>query len=90
MKIFETNLKRGKFDKTRHTSDGRMLEFAHIYPMDALYDTPSDVPKDVSENKRYLAAGSYTISEVVQKVKEDSEAIDILVRISASFLKTCF
>ena len=25
-----------------------MLEFSHIYPMDAVYDTPEDVPEDVS------------------------------------------
>ena len=25
-----------------------MLEFAHIYPMDAVYDTPEDVPEEVS------------------------------------------
>lgn len=25
-----------------------MLEFTNIYPMDAVYDTPEDVPEDVS------------------------------------------
>eukprot|EP00210_Caulerpa_lentillifera_P007606 g7264.t1 len=79
LKIFETNLTRGKFDTTRKTSDGRMLEFKHIYPMDAMYDTPTDVPKHVSENKRYVAAEGYTISEVAEKVKHDSKSIDILI-----------
>jgi hypothetical protein len=24
-----------------------MLDFAHIYPMDAVFDTPEDVPEEV-------------------------------------------
>ena len=48
LSIFETSLRRGKFDKSRQLSNGGMLEFAHIYPMDAVYDTPEDVPEDVS------------------------------------------
>ena len=48
MSIFETSLRRGKFDANRKLENGGMLEFANIYPMDAVYDTPEDVPEDVS------------------------------------------
>ena len=48
LNIFESSLRRGKFDDSRKLSDGSMMEFSHIYPMDAVYDTPEDVPPEVS------------------------------------------
>ena len=48
LSIFEGSLKRGKFDANRKLANGGMLEFTNIYPMDAVYDTPEDVPEDVS------------------------------------------
>lgn len=41
-------VERGKFDANRTLSDGSLMQFAHIYPMDAVFDTPADVPEDVS------------------------------------------
>ena len=38
----------GKFDESRRLSNGSLMDFAHIYPMDAVFDTPDDVPQDVS------------------------------------------
>lgn len=46
----------GKFDESRKLSNGGLMEFAHIYPMDAVFDTPEDVPEDVKANKRYAGA----------------------------------
>ncbi|KAF6262226.1 Enoyl-reductase-domain-containing protein [Scenedesmus sp. NREL 46B-D3] len=68
MNIFETSFRRGKFDESRKLSNGGMLEFAHIYPMDAVFDTPDDVPEEVSSNKRYAGAGKFTVSEVAERV----------------------
>ena len=48
LSIFEGSLRRGKFDANRKLANGGMLEFTNIYPMDAVYDTPEDVPEDVS------------------------------------------
>lgn len=48
LNIFETSYRRGKFDESRKLSNGKMMEFSHIYPMDAVFDTPADVPEDVS------------------------------------------
>ena len=47
LKIFETSYRRGKFDESRKLSTGGMLEFANIYPMDAVFDKPEDVPEEV-------------------------------------------
>ena len=49
LNIFETSYRRGKFDESRKLSNGKLMEFAHIYPMDAVFDTVADVPEDVSE-----------------------------------------
>jgi hypothetical protein len=35
-----------------------------IYPLDAVFDTPDDVPEAVKTNKRYAGLSGYTISEV--------------------------
>ena len=48
LNIFETSLRRGKFDDSRRLSNGSLMEFSHIYPMDAVFDVPADVPADVS------------------------------------------
>lgn len=79
LKIFETSLKRGKFDETRALSDGSLMEFSHIYPMDAVFDTPQDVPQDIKENKRYAANEGYTVAEVAERVKQDVGQVDVIV-----------
>ena len=50
LNIFESSYKRGKFDASRKLSNGSLMEFAKVYPMDAVYDTPEEVPEEV----RYL------------------------------------
>ncbi|GBG65245.1 hypothetical protein CBR_g50287 [Chara braunii] len=80
LSIFETSMKRGKFDESRRLENGNMLEFAKVYPMDAVYDKPEDVPEEVRTNKRYAAAdGGFTVQQVADRVKEDFGSIDILV-----------
>lgn len=79
MKIFSTSLSSGKLDASRRLSDGSLMEFAKIYPLDAAFDTLNDVPPDVREHKRYKEATGYTISEVAKAVENDFGGIDILV-----------
>lgn len=79
LNIFETSLRRGKFDESRKLADGSLLEVAKVYAMDAVYDCPEDVPEDVKGNKRYAGASSWTVEELAAKVKEDYGSIDILV-----------
>lgn len=78
-KIFTTALEAGKFDESRNLSDGSQLQFAKIYPLDALYDTPADVPQEVKENKRYKDVVGYTVSEVAAAVKSEFGQIDLLI-----------
>lgn len=79
MRIFTASLAAGKFDESRKLSDGSMLEFAKVYPLDASFDTPDDIPQEILENKRYKEASGYTIAEVAESVKNDFGGIDILV-----------
>lgn len=79
LKIFTSAFNSGKFDASRRLSDGSLLEFAKVYPIDASFDTPDDVPEEVRENKRYRELGGYTISEVAAAVAKDFGNIDILV-----------
>lgn len=79
LKIFTQTLNNGKFDESRQLSNGKLLEFAKIYPLDAMFETIDDVPEDIRENKRYKDVEGYTITEVVDAVKRDFGSIDILV-----------
>lgn len=84
LKIFETSLSQGKFDASRTLSDGSLLTFTGIYPLDATFDTLEDVPTEVKENKRYKDVPSYTISEAALAVSRDHGKIDILVHALAN------
>lgn len=55
LNIFESSYRRGKFDASRKLSNGGLMEFAKVYPMDAVYDTPEEVPEDVSTNQIHRA-----------------------------------
>ena len=79
LKIFVTSLNAGKFDASRRLTDGSLMEFAKIYPLDASFDRPEDVPEEIRENKRYKDVGGYTISEVAAAISRDFGTVDILV-----------
>ena len=79
LKIFTTSLQAGKFDASRRLSDGSLMHIAKVYPLDASFDTPEDVPEEIRENKLYKNADGYTISEVAEAVKKDYGEIDHLV-----------
>lgn len=55
------------------------MEISKVYPLDAVYDNPDDVPEDVKTNKRYAASSKWTVQEVADSVKQDFGSIDILV-----------
>lgn len=79
MKIFSTSLAAGKFDESRKLSDGSLMKFLKIYPLDATFDTMDDVPEEIKEHKRYKDVSGYTISEVAKAVERDYGSIDILI-----------
>ncbi|KAJ8638116.1 hypothetical protein MRB53_012383 [Persea americana] len=77
LNIFETSLKRGKFDESRVLPDGSLMNITKVYALDAVYDSLEDVPEDVKTNKRYAGASNWT--EVAESVRNDFGSIDILV-----------
>ncbi|KAK8520548.1 hypothetical protein V6N12_004483 [Hibiscus sabdariffa] len=79
LNIFETSLRRGKFDESRSLPDGSLMEITKVYPLDAVFDNPDDVPEDIKANKRYAGSKNWTVQEVAESVKQDFGSIDILV-----------
>lgn len=79
LKIFTNSLETGKFDASRLLSDGSLMQFAKIYPLDASFDKPEDVPEEIRENKRYKDVEGYTISEVAESISKDFGNIDIFI-----------
>lgn len=77
--IFETSLRRGKFDESSVLPDGSLMEIAKVYALDAVFDTPEDVPEDIKTNKRYAGSSNWTVTEVAERVRHDFGSIDILV-----------
>nr|GMD20665.1 enoyl-[acyl-carrier-protein] reductase [NADH], chloroplastic-like [Ipomoea batatas] len=79
LNIFETSLRRGKFDESRVLPDGSLMEITKVYPLDAVFDSPEDVPEDIKANKRYAGSSNWTVKEVAECVKQDYGSIDVLV-----------
>ncbi len=79
--IFETLLRRGKLDESRKLSDGSMLDFERIYPLDATYDTMADVPDEIKTSKRYADRGDFTIEGLKDRMVADfgEKPLDIIV-----------
>jgi enoyl-[acyl-carrier protein] reductase I len=79
LKIFQTGLKRGQFDEDSILSDGSKMVIEKVYPLDAVFDTPDDIPDEIRDNKRYAGLDGYSISEVAKAVEADYGKIDIMV-----------
>jgi enoyl-[acyl-carrier protein] reductase I len=79
LKIFQMGLRKGQFDSDSQLSDGSKMVIEKVYPLDAVFDVPEDVPAEIKENKRYAGLDGYTISEVAKAVEADYGKIDILV-----------
>jgi len=82
--IFQRNWKKASMDDAKRLPDGSLMEVEKVYPLDAVYDDPSQVPEEVANNKRYKSLDGFTIQEVVDKVKADYGHIDILVHALAN------
>ncbi len=83
-KIFQTSLQNGKFDESRKLPNGKMMEFAAVYPFDASFDSSDEVPEEIRENKRYRDTGPFTVSEVAAQMGEKFGKIDVLVHCLAN------
>ena len=81
LNIFNNLLERGKMDESRKLSNGKLLEFERIYPLDAAFDTLADAPEDLKTNKRYKDTGDFSIDGLVQRITSDfgEKGLDIVV-----------
>ena len=81
MGIFTTMLARGKFDQSRKMSDGRLLEFEKVYPLDADFDALDDIPAELRESRRYREHGDVSIGGIAERVRQDlgDGCLDIVV-----------
>jgi len=79
LNIFTKSLERGKLDIS--LPGGGQIEFEKIYPLDAVFDTPGDVPDDVKADKRYADLEGYTIQGVADQLRADfgEHCLDIVV-----------
>lgn len=79
--IFEKLLERGKLDHSRKMSDGSLLTFERVYPIDAAYDTLADAPAAVRESKRYASRGDFSIAGAGDRLVADfgDKPLDIVV-----------
>ena len=81
LNIFQNLLERGKIDESRKLSNGQMLQFEKIYPLDAAFDTLEDLPAELRANKRYKDVGDPSVSGLADRMRSDfgDGALDILV-----------
>ena len=71
LNIFNNLLERGKLDDSRRLSDGSLLQFDKIYPLDAAFDTLGDAPEDLRTSKRYKETGDFSIDGLAKRIEAD-------------------
>jgi enoyl-[acyl-carrier protein] reductase I len=86
MGIFEKLLERGKLDASRHMSDGSMLQFERVYPVDAAFDTLDSAPQALRESKRYASRADFSVQGAGDRLVADfgDKPLDIVVHCLAN------
>src|SRR6478672_639006 len=81
LNIFMNLLERGKMDASRKLSNGQLLQFEKVYPLDAAFDTLSDAPEDIRSNKRYKDTGDFSVDGMVRRMETDfgRDSLDIVI-----------
>ena len=84
--IFMNLLERGKMDESRRLSDGSMLAFERIYPLDAVFDTMDAMPEELRGSKRYKDVGDCSIDGLATRLVADfgDRPLDIVVHALAN------
>lgn len=79
LRIFTKSLERGKLDVS--LPGGGEIEIEKIYPLDAVYDTPDQVPDEIRNDKRYVELDAFTIEEIADELRADfgERPLDLLV-----------
>jgi enoyl-[acyl-carrier protein] reductase I len=86
LNIFLNMIERGKMDASRRLSDGSLLDFERIYPLDAAFDTLADAPEELRTSKRYKEVGDFSINGVVNRLGSDfgERPLDIVIHALAN------
>jgi enoyl-[acyl-carrier protein] reductase I len=86
LNIFMTLLERGKMDESRQMSDGSLLTFERIYPLDAVFDTMDAMPEEVRNSKRYKDVGDCSIGGLASQLVADfgEQPLDIVIHALAN------
>src|SRR5437588_7442985 len=71
LNIFLNLLERGKLDQSRLLSDGALLHFEKIYPLDAAFDVLADAPEELRASKRYKDVGDFSIDGLARRIEAD-------------------
>lgn len=81
LNIFMNLIERGKMDESRRLSNGDLLQFEKIYPLDAGFDSLSDAPEEIRTNKRYRDTGDFSVDGLVTRIRDDfgENSLDIVV-----------
>ena len=81
LNIFTNLLERGKMDESRLMSNGELLQFERVYPLDAAFDTLADAPEAVRSSKRYKDTGDFSIDGMANRIQSDfgDKSLDIVV-----------
>ncbi len=81
LNIFMNLLERGRLDESRKLSDGQLLQFEKVYPLDAAYNTLADVPEDIRVSKRYKDTGDFSIDGLARRIESDfgRNSLDIVI-----------
>ena len=81
LNIFLNLLERGKMDESRRLSDGSLLTFEKIYPLDAVFDTYDAMPEELRTSKRYRDVGDCSIDGLASRLVADfgERPLDIVV-----------
>jgi enoyl-[acyl-carrier protein] reductase I len=81
LNIFMNLMERGKMDESRRLSNGKLLEFERIYPLDAAFDTLAEAPEDIRTSKRYKETGDFSLEGLTARIREDfgDNSLDIVI-----------
>jgi enoyl-[acyl-carrier protein] reductase I len=81
LNIFLNLIERGKMDDARRLTNGSLLTFEKIYPLDAAFDVLTDAPEEVRGSKRYKDVGDFSIAGLAERLVGDfgDRPLDILV-----------
>jgi enoyl-[acyl-carrier protein] reductase I len=83
---FKGLLGTGRLDASMRLPSGDKFEFEKIYPLDARYCVPSDVPQEVRDNRRYREFERFTIQDLADDLEKDfgPRPLDIVVHCIAN------